>query len=303
MVIKNNFTILAGNYPWLDNIGDLSNFSNEGVKKAKKTTTGGKVRASAKNEPEVVYPIFKEISEKLEDRFWKNIFATAAIGKFHRGIMFRNNTLTYRNKNKPISVEINMEDVDLCAKEFIHFMNEKAGILSPTDNAQKKEELQRKMQKLASVKVNSWTQIKKQYHKTMLIYDFIKKYGRENGGLTLYEERNLEDIIRIGILCGKFNANNIIVVDGKIETINGLIHREDGTFDIDISSLKIKTKKTTGKKTDDDEMTSMSCTCTCAGSDDSGNEPVVKHKEVSLSKKWDKFLAAREKKIAKYSKK
>jgi len=290
MVGTNNITILTSNYSWLYDLNDISKYKETIV-----TNKEIKTRNKKKTESKILYQIFVEIQCNNNDPFWKEIFESASIGKFQKGIKLKNNSLIYKNKNKIFTQELDMENAQICEMEFISFMNEKVGLFSPLDISKKKEALDKIKITESKIEFNSWSQIKKQCHKNMLISNFIDDYISEGKNLTSFEKTQLQDTIILGILCGYFNINTIIVLNNKIENIVGLVKLDNGLFGFDKSIIKIKNIKYKESKEKED-CTLMSCSTNGKIIEDNLNT------NINLHKKWSKWVSVREKRILRYKK-
>jgi hypothetical protein len=268
-----------------------------------------KDRASAKNGVEVKHPIFKEMENFVTEDYWKSILASASMGKFHQGVQYNNGIITFKNKvNKGEKEELDLNNPERATQQFLEFMNDKVNVLSPLDRAKRDEEIRLRMNSLSKKEITTWSQVRKEVTRTYLIDKYIKKYSEEKEGekLTPDQEKDLEFIIRLGILTEYLNNNSIIIKDGKIDTIIGLILREDGLFDIELDKIKVINKKSCGKKyTMHEDMTvttairDISTLCTQSVY----SYFLIRSKENNLYKKWLKFLNYREKKISRYVKK
>jgi hypothetical protein len=285
-------------------ISEICAYTSSSVEKKKKT----KDRASAKDGPELKHPIFKEMENFVTEGYWKSILSSAAGGKFHQGVQYSNGILTYKNKvNRGEKEELDLNNPEHATAQFITFMNEKVNVLSPLDRIKRDEEIREKMSSMEKKEITTWSQVRKEVMRIHLINDYIQRYsdGRKER-LTHDQEKDLEFIIRLGILTEYLNNNSIIMVNGKIDRILGLIMREDGLFDIDLNQIKLMSKKNGGKKhVPYEDMTvttairDISTLCTQSVY----SYFLVRSKENNLYKKWLKFLNYREKRISRYVKK
>lgn len=297
---KKSFTVLVANtyYPlYSDN--EIVDYS-----KTTKEKPEAKIRASAKNDEIIVHPIFLELEGICKDPYWKSILIKASKGKFNKGLQFKNDLLTYKIKNKIFSSELSINNIYKSLDDFIFFMNENVGILSPEDIEKKNKNLKNKIEKLSVQEITSWTQVKKDLYKTSLINKYIDLYNEEiikdgENPLTEHQKENMKSKILLGLNTNFLNNENIEIKNGFITNIVGLIRLDNGYFDLEFEKYNLKIKKQKLKKEEDEEInTVMSCT---------NKDPEVfganKNDTPDFLKLWIKMLKGLEKRTVKYRKK
>lgn len=274
------FVIFSGNKPWYsskDNIESLS--------KAKVSKITTKVRASAKNKRIIEFPFFDELFQLETDPFWKDIFDNAAQGKFHRNFQYQNGVMTYKNRSRNIEQQIpkSPEEAIIVLKKF--FLNN-AGMESPEDLKRKKEEenktfIEREEEEFL------WTQIRSEKQKMIMISLYVEELG-DKYSLSIEDRKGLLQNIKIGILAGYLNSDNIFLSGNSIQKIEGLIYDRDSRkiiIDKKVCSLtKIKTKYV------GETLAQESCDYS---SEDFKNKQINKH---DLIKNWNRFIIELEKK-------
>lgn len=193
-----------------------------------------KTRASAKAPPKVVNPIFKEMIPMTPDPFWKTLFDEASIGKFNRGLCFNNNCLTYKSGNKTTPCSIDGMEIEEAMVTMQTFMRTTASIISSLDKQIQSEELKRIASENIQLSSGStpWSQIRSINNQTTLVTHYVTSIGAELN-LNCEEENELINLIMIGIFSKRFNSKNIHMFNSVIHRIDGLVRREDGTFEID----------------------------------------------------------------------
>lgn len=290
---RNKFTMLTSNVPWAESFSKISKYTNSlNDNKLKQEKTVKK----KKKINEILYPVFKEMAE-LSDDFWKSKFNSYAIGKFGKGFQYNNNVLTYKCKNKPITVEIDDDQVEKSMKLLLKFLNEKVGIISPEDEDRIQTELKERNEKMAKIEIKSWSQFKKESHISNTITVFIDNFNDGmDRDLTVVEKKKLEDTIRKGIVAGYFNSTNIIINDGMIEKINGLIiNNINDTYNFSINKIQTKNRNYSSKEPKYTETTLINTTneeYTMVAEEDNNDV---------LHKQWVKFLKGVNKKVSKYN--
>ena len=210
-----SIVILSGNKPlW------SSKDSTEPVKtKTVKSTT--KVRASAKNKRIVEFQIFDDLMKFETDPTWISTLDDAAQGKFPRNFKFQNSILTYKLRSKNIDHPIIGNDkTTLDAMKDFFF---KYNIASPEDVKKRKDA---EITILNSEQYDddlSWNQIRSDKEKTVMITLFVESLG-ENYNLSSDTKKGIVQNIKIAILAGYLNNDNIHIENNSISKIDGLIY-------------------------------------------------------------------------------
>jgi len=256
--------------PWLSSQGSTS----------LNVVGSGKNRRS-KNQPQIVNPIFEACAQKITDSFWVSVFSQAAIGKFPRGFMFKDNALTYKRGTKIQRIELST-DPSIAVIESMSFFTRTAGIMSSTDQERSRRELEDRLLESQSLHSCSWTEIKKKKVREMLIGTFIEDLVHKYG-LSDREKINLKSMINLGFILGYFQNNNVHFEHGRIQSIAGLNYDEvTRKFSIDSSCVPRISKSSKNKfsKTEED-------------SDGLIKDPHI----VSFMTLWIRFLESLEKRI------
>jgi hypothetical protein len=301
-----NFIIYSENVPWFQSANEVQ------VKQVKEKTVKKPVKSrdSAKSKPEVIYPIFAEASELTEDRFWKSILNDASIGKFPKVFYFVNGTLSYKLKNKIVTVNIDMKNARNALDILCTFMRDRAGILSDIDMIEKNKEQRIRMSIIADVEINSWSQIKCKTHRSILIAKIVSSISNIYD-LDKNASSNLEDLIRLGILAGYFNNTTIHVENGYITGIDGLIYNGEGSYNIDTNNIIVKKAPKSRSNTsafqqysneDTNDIytsTSIKDLPSSNGLDNDDKEFSNNNEKVNFIKLWIKFLKSLEKRLVK----
>jgi hypothetical protein len=210
------FVIFSGTKLWYS--------SKEAPVKSQKNALG-KVRASAKSKRIVEFEEFDKLMQIEIDPYWKSLFDEAAIGKFPRNFKFQNGVLNYkiRSKNIEQSIPKDTEQALLIVKKF--FLDT-AGILSPDDLKRKKIEEEKRISEMIMNEVVSWNQIRSEKQRMIMISLYVENLGKQYD-LNIEERKGLVQNIRIGVLAGYFNSENIEVIGNCIENIRGLEYNKD----------------------------------------------------------------------------
>jgi hypothetical protein len=184
------------------------------------TTAGsGKARRS-KNQPIILHPIFEQCTRHITDPFWISIFNQAAIGKFPRGFLFKDNSLTYKRGTKISRIDLSTDPVT-AATELMTFFGRMAGIMSTADQDRSRQELEDRLTESVSLHTCTWADIKKKKVREMLIGTFVEDLVKQYE-LVDRERIQLRSMINLGFILGHFSSTNVQFSQGRIHGIAGL---------------------------------------------------------------------------------
>ena len=206
---------------------------------AKKKRTVKKV--DKKQTKKIVHELFLQVSEISDDPYWQTIFKNCAINKFPRGFFYTAGMMTHRKGKKVTRKEIPSDPYE-AYETCTAFFKDSAGILSPKDKVQLQKEEEEKVAKSMYV-IRTWKDVKSDKLKNLLINNYVN-YLCDKHNYDNEQKKYLKTTIRTGILLKYFNEKNIIIHDGRIKNIEGLIYDEDkAMYIIDPYYFKIKPKK------------------------------------------------------------
>lgn len=266
-----------GNLWFSSGAAKTSDLSINPVGKSTKGVKKTRTRASAKEDVEIINPIFVRMAELSYDPFWKATFSEAAIGKLHRGFRFLNGILYHKIRNKETMCNINGINSEIAVEMIKTFMRTTAGIMSGTDIEVKNRELKQIMATSTDITIDSWGKIRSTQHRNILIANYVTLLA-EHYGLSEEEESRLETLIRTGIVTKHFNSSTIHVTNSVISNIDGLYRLPDGRFTLDYSVTPEKGRTKTGEPCYTLETTPP---------EDDWIKPTY---GVDSSKKWKKFV-------------
>lgn len=173
----------------------------------------------------VINPIFEQLANLTEDNFWKTIFLDCSRGRFPRGFTFKNNLLKFKKGNKMTCLEITSNLVETFTS-CMNFFQSAGGIMSKEDREKiKKMEEERILEQIEKDTDKNWKDIKKENLKEALLNEFIKEIC-EDLNFNEQEKIELTTTIKKGIILKCFNNDNIIMEDGKIFEIEGLVYND-----------------------------------------------------------------------------
>lgn len=217
---------------------------------------------------EVINPIFRDWVGDTPDPFWKSIFTSASIGKFRRGFGYQNGILTYKNRHKIETFEVNSETSREACMDFLRAR----GITSEADQAPRHHVEPSRLE---------WADIKNKKKMTsLLIGTYISEMGSRYQ-LNPEERNQLSIIVKLGFIMGQFTDSNVVFQNGRITDLIGLSW-DAGTRKFSISnSDTIRPRKTSNRK----------------------KYSPHKENEVNLMDGWMKFLDIIEKRFVMYTSK
>jgi len=186
-----------------------------------------------KNIP-LMYPIFEELSSRVDDPQWEKYLIDAAKGKFPKGISFNGEALIYKIGNKkPETIEISGKSN--AVENFMNFIRKTTGLRTSMDLEREKDNEHRS----SGMVQKEWSKIKSKAYKKLLIIDFIGKMSTDHR-LTQEEKDQLLTLINLNI--GNTHVSRgIKVVDDAIQEIEDLKWNPDTRiFSFPIFQSKIK---------------------------------------------------------------
>ena len=185
----------------------------------------------------IINPIFEECSNLTEDNFWKSTFMECARGKFPRGFIFKNNLITYRKANKNTRLEISDSPREVYLAT-IDFFQRIGGIMSNQDRKRLQElEDEKLLEKQQEESEITWKEITSEKIKDIVISEFIMDIC-ENMNFNEAEKKELTTTIKKGFMLKYFTYSNIIMSEGKITEIDGLVYDEKTQqYEIDSSVI------------------------------------------------------------------
>jgi hypothetical protein len=276
---EGGFTIFAGTKPW---------YSLKEVPAKSQKNSIGKVRASAKAKRIVEFQEFDNMMLIEKDPFWRALFDEAATGKFPRKFKFQNGVLNYKSGSK-IWEQALPQDAEMAAEMAKKFFF-KGDIISPEDIRRKILEEEKITSLMSLNEVISWNQIRSEKQRMIMISLYVETIGKKYN-LSMEERKGLVQNIRIGILAGYLNSENIEILGNCIENIHGLeYNKEKCEFEINREICPVP--KIT-RKMNHEDLTSYQTDDVCSDDemDESPNSSSSLNSSQSMKKRWNKFLS------------
>lgn len=218
-----------------------------------------------------IHPKFESFAALTEDKFWVGILNDCAKGRFPKGFTFKNDLLSYRKGNKMQRLEIPSSLIE-GFNSVVNFFKTVGGMMSAEDRRQlQKLEEERILEKMNDLSDASWKDIKTEKIKEILINEFICDLSTV-ANFNEEEKKELTTTVKKGFMLKYFNSNNIIMEEGRITQIDGLIYNdEERTYEIDKRILNIRkvSRRDVGLGIEED---------------------VTKKKQIDFLEIWEKFL-------------
>lgn len=169
---------------------------------------------------EIVYPIFLECCEFIEDTFWKNVFEDLSYGKCPYGTYITKDFLCCNYKNKEFSYKIeNKNSKELYTDVYLLFVK-KLGLMSYKDKIEKKINFDNIQIEIKESRKN-WANIRKKNMKDLLIENYVINM-KHKYFLTVKQSQELLSAIFIGMVFKVINVKDIDYDNGVIKNISGI---------------------------------------------------------------------------------
>jgi len=230
----------------------------------------------------IIFPVFDEMKQFETNTFWLNLMTRFSKNMLHKDFKFLNNVLYFKATTKKHRDEIllDTENVENTHQIFKDFMRKK-GFLSQEEKNSINKIVEQEDNKEKNV-LECWKDIDK--NQDYYIREFIIQL-KEKYDLNFEEQSNLESNIRIGICSEFFNNDNIVFEDERIKNILNLVwNQEERKFSINTDGIKIK------KKTEKKDINKIYTSYTVETSNDNSFLVYQELKDLSVEKKWSKFL-------------
>lgn len=169
---------------------------------------------------DIIYPIFLECIELIEDRFWENIFEDLAYGKAPYGTYISKDSLCCNYKDKEFIYKIEKKNPKQLYNDIYLLLSKKLGILSQQDKLIKKIDFQNIEEEIKQGRKN-WANIRKKNIKELLIENYVINMKNKHS-LSIKQAKNLISIIYISMIFKIITVKDIHYNDGVIEKIDGI---------------------------------------------------------------------------------
>ena len=168
----------------------------------------------------LIYPFFIECCKHTNDRFWKNIFEDLAYGITPYGTYINKDMLTCNYKDREFVYKIQKKDAKELYNDIFNIFKVKLSLMSRDEIIQKKDDMDKD--------VNfheDWASIKKKNLKDVMIECYVLEM-KNKYNLTIKQAKYLISIIFLAFVFKVFVTQDVVICEGKIQSINGLEYSE-----------------------------------------------------------------------------
>lgn len=185
---------------------------------------------------EIIYPIFINCVQYCENTFWTSIFEDLSYGKCPSGTFIHKNFFTCSYKGKEFSYKIEDTDPQIIYENIYNLLTKKLKILSDEDRKNQLLDFIKIENEINDLKYDKWSSIKKKSTKDSLIENFIIQV-KSDYDLSDKQIKKLQKQIQLGLLFKTISHKDIILQDGKIESIENINFFQRG-YNISIDLIK-----------------------------------------------------------------
>jgi hypothetical protein len=169
---------------------------------------------------EIIYPVFLECCQYVDDIFWENIFQDLAYGKAPYGTYISKDFLCCSYKKKEFSYKIEKKEVETIYEEVYNLLAKKLGLLSHKEKIKKRKAFIDAEKSMKESRKN-WGDIKKKNMKDLLIELYVTRMKTKHN-LTIKQARYLLSILMLAMVFKVITTEDINYKDGHIISIEGI---------------------------------------------------------------------------------
>ena len=166
---------------------------------------------------ELLYPFFIECCKFTNDIFWKSIYEDLAYGITPYGTYIQKDFLTCNYKDKEFIYKIQKKDPKELYNDIYNLFRIKLSLMSRNEIIKKKNDINILQEQV----YEEWTDIKKKNLKEVLIEKYAINMSTKHK-LTITQTKYLMSLIFLSFVFKIITSNDIIMKNGKIESINGI---------------------------------------------------------------------------------
>lgn len=166
---------------------------------------------------EIIYPFFIECCKFTNDIFWKSIYEDLAYGITPYGTYINKDFLTCNYKDKEFIYKIQKKDPKELYNDIYNLFKNKLSLMSRNEIIKKKNDISISQEQT----YEEWSDIKKKNLKEVLIEKYAINMSNKHN-LTIVQTKYLMSLIFLSFVFKIITANDIIMKNGKIESINGI---------------------------------------------------------------------------------
>jgi hypothetical protein len=128
---------------------------------------------------EIIYPILKECSLIVKDRFWKQFYEDLSSGKSTKGLYISNGVIQTSNKRNGFYYPITDKAPEVIVTELHRLLTTHTNICSRKDLNQKLSIVKVLKKELSEYDNSEWTSIKRKNVRNMLIVEYAIRLHKE----------------------------------------------------------------------------------------------------------------------------
>lgn len=166
----------------------------------------------------IKYPVFLECSEYTLDDFWVKQFVNLAKGKTPRRVKIRNNNIEITVGKDHITHSLDSDPAELSVNVVQAFW--RIGIMSNDDLTMNNPVI---LEIKESQQPESWKSIKNKELKRSLISNYVK-----NLEYSTDDRMEIYTLLQTCLAVNDINESDVVLEDGRIVDIPGLVHNETG---------------------------------------------------------------------------
>ena len=187
-----------------------------------------------KNKRKIIYPAFSACANLTNDIFWKKKFNIWASGKLPNFFTMQDNTIVFKKKLELFTCELG-NDVNENLNNAMNFFRIHGNIFSTLENDEQTEYKENIKKTNEALKWRGLSKKKQEYLIRLYVDNQSLALGLDND-----ISNRLMQTIRLAFSDKQYNKNNIVLVNGKISEINGLLwDKNTGHFKSDFVKKKI----------------------------------------------------------------
>lgn len=178
----------------------------------------------------VKYSIFESCKELEIVPFWKSLFESYSYGQFPKGLIYQNETLSYRKSKKKPALTCYVPAEPAEALRIVkYFVRNEIGVISIDEITEKRIEMSIALRKNNLPADTTWRDIRAPTTKQQMIVLFCF-HLQEVCQLTSGQMNNLFITINVGLICETITSEDIVLKGGTIVDIRGLYYDDYGFF-------------------------------------------------------------------------
>jgi hypothetical protein len=203
-----------------------------------------------KRDVAVKHDIFVQCAKIEKVPFWVAFFENCAIGKFSKGLSYKDGALHYKKLRRKAIQKVDIPQNPALAIDVVkEFVRKEMQTMSDDELTRKRIEMGVALEKNVVPADLQWKDIRAPTVKQQMINIYVWQHV-ENGYINFAEAANFISVVTVGLAVGAITGLDITLNDGKIIDIAGIGHDENGFHLLHVTTGSHSgTSKPSGKKT------------------------------------------------------